>query len=121
MLPKFLKFPACLDPNNNAELKKCREGLDATIELRQFKLSHLLLQGKHNQVYLARHPTDDSNFFAIKVIEKLGQNSKKFASIQLEYQVLWSNYDSSHCQMKYCYSSDDRLYFVMEFISGASL
>ena len=48
-------------------------------------------------------------------------NANTIAAIMLEYQILHNNVHHSHCKLYYCYMSEERLYFVMEFISGATL
>ena len=48
-------------------------------------------------------------------------NANTIAAIMLEYQILHNNVHHSHCKLYYCYMSEERLYFVMELIGGATL
>ena len=48
-------------------------------------------------------------------------NANTIAAMLLEYQILFKDFHHSHCKLQYCYMSEERLYFVMEFISGATL
>ena len=110
-----------LDHDEKAVLIKAADGLSMTLNLSHFRVSHKLGEGKrHTVVYLARHPTEDKNY-AIKSIMKHSLNANTIAAMLLEYQILYNDFHHSHCKLQYCYMSEERLYFVMEFISGATL
>ena len=67
-MPRTLTEPVYLDNTNKAVLVKAADGQDPSIKLNQFRLTHQLGAGSHNVVYLARHPANDSSWFAIKAI-----------------------------------------------------
>lgn len=93
------------------------------LSIEDFEITHLLGHGSFAKVYIANLKQCQSESFAIKVIKKttMAVNSDP-DSVFTEWKALnmgrkYPFLTIGHC----CFQSEDRLYFVMEYVLGRDL
>ena len=90
-------------------------------ELKDFILIKLLDKGGFGKVYLAKN-TLDGEYYAMKRIRKDHLIEKRQIENTLnEKSIMMSNDNPFVLSMHYCYQSDHRLYFFMDFVPGGDL
>ena len=81
----------------------------------------LLSKGGFGKVYLAKN-TLDGKYYAMKRIRKdLLIEKNQIENTLNEKRILMSNDNPFLLSMHYCYQSDYRLYFFMDFVQGGDL
>ena len=115
------------DPKNRAILKRKARHLqniapEDDLKLSDLVVTHVIGQGAFGRVFLGTYLRTGEKF-AIKNIRKdrLVQHRETINTVNIEYQVLFESNHPFLCSMDYYFSSEERLYFVMPFISGGEM
>ena len=106
--------------DNSDEEDKYETAVDEP-KLKDFILIKLLNKGGFGKVYLAKN-TFDGQYYAMKRIRKDHLIEKRQIENTLnEKSIMMSNDNPFVLSMHYCYQSDHRLYFFMDFVPGGDL
>ena len=109
------------DPETSVEEDTTNVTESAEPELKDFQLIKLLSKGGFGKVYLAKN-TLDGEYYAMKRIRKDVLIEKRQIENTLnEKRILSSNDNPFLLSMHYCYQSEYRLYFFMDFVKGKDL
>eukprot|EP00835_Amoeboradix_gromovi_P002137 NODE_114_length_19305_cov_0.149849.p7 type:complete len:309 gc:universal NODE_114_length_19305_cov_0.149849:8723-7797(-) len=98
---------------------------DKNMKPEDFEFLRVVGKGNYGKVMLAKHknkkPTDPE-FFAIKVIKKNGLSDEDaIEHVLVENRILQSLDHTFLVKLYYSFQTNDRLYFVMEYINGGEL
>eukprot|EP00834_Sanchytrium_tribonematis_P007713 NODE_745_length_4263_cov_0.629923.p2 type:complete len:361 gc:universal NODE_745_length_4263_cov_0.629923:1211-129(-) len=98
---------------------------DKTMKPEDFEFLRVVGKGNYGKVMLAKHKTPkatDPEFFAIKVIKKNGlSDDDAIEHVLVENRILQSLDHPFLVKLFYSFQTNDRLYFVMEYINGGEL
>jgi len=90
-------------------------------ELKDFQLIKMINKGGFGKVFLAKN-TLDGKYYAMKRIRKdLLIETKQIENTLNEKRVLMSNSNPFLLSMSYCYQSEYRIYFFLDYIPGGNL
>lgn len=92
------------------------------VSLADFKIIKVLGQGTFGKVFLVEKNEPQARHFAMKAIRKeFVMENAQYDHIMNERKILASLHSPFLVDMHYAFQTEDKLYFVMDYVAGGEL